>query len=1080
MAPSDPPRKPWGAPASYGRGTKKPPTVGAHARRPSTSVYNPPPVASSSKPRGNNDEDEFDGTGAAASGDENDANFRAWQRVASNAKASSTKAAKPSSKSKPNAAAASKATPESPFGAHDMDSLAAPDGSYVPLGDHAHASFHDLGPEEKRKVAKLIRQVVELSEARAKLEKELETLKGRCATEEGARRDAETAEANGRAEIESLRTRLDEALATINALGGGHAGMLGMGPSGELTITPLPDTPARRTAAPNTAVSPASAGKDSPAAVGLVTEPTEESIASPSIAPAGSPPETIVVRTNATETTPKPSTPPAAVLAAAKERAAAAENAANTQPNKQPRQPPNSPFVPGLSPGSARDLRWLSAVQSGAAQRAPAWAKSSMLAAAARNAAAHKIGPGSGGSDGSSSSSPSPVTPTVRTGIRTVATPHAAATPTAMGSSQCSGATMNMTLSPDSVGAAPTPGEESTSANVHSVTPELPAEVRAAAKKAAAADPDDALVAALAAAAAAQAGIHWEPFDGNSIDSPRAEAAGNSIDGEPPKVLRFDPNMGPSGAFYFADASVDTTTTSSVAVHSPAPTVPTADSPAPTAPAPGGTNSFDASFAVESDNSATKEEEEGEGAPKDVFTEVAEKVTAHTVASVLGVDPSGRRVSAEEATEFLLEVDRKMTNYASAAAGGPTVPSPTPESDGTFAFSDASFSAVMHPPLSPPSRIIEDFLVLKGTTPVTHPVTRQRVVTHRPAPSPETAAALEACLGVTDPRADPVGDHVSSAPVTPVRAFDEFVKRRHGDGRASSIVAAAAETVRLGMNHRRSGGSIDASPAGHSPCHSPAPPPSVLSFGRGTKPAFVMTPNSLAARREKAAAVAERLLALERTEAAALERVEVSSPSPARVRVDAPVKVDAPVRTPPPVAWEIPSPQPLKAATGPSSADLRSTKFEEEKRDTPARLLDDARSAFSFDLSLIDLVDEAEAMLREEREEDEMELSDDEPVVPSRRVSGVSGRRTPATHRKPTAPRTAEKKRTTRDSSSSKPSTAARRAPARTPLGPMRPKDYNKFGGVRTPPSRGKGGDKPGWAVDYRSFSIGKAGEPGL
>ena len=368
-------------------------------------------------------------------------------------------------------------------------------------------------------------------------------------------------------------------------------------------------------------------------------------------------------------------------------------------------------------------------------------------------------------------------------------------------------------------------------------------------------------------------------------------------------------------------------------------------------------------------------------------------------------------------------------------------------------------------------------------------MTRQRVVTHRPAPSPETAAALEACLGVTDPRADPVGDHVSSAPVTPVRAFDEFVKRRHGDGRASSIVAAAAETVRLGMNHRRSGGSIniDASPAGHSPASSPAPPPSVLSFGQGTKPAFVMTPNSLAARREKAAAVAERLLALERTEAAALERVEVSSPSPARVRVDAPVRVDVPVRTqtpvrtPPPVAWEIPSPQPLKAATGPSSADRRSTKFEEEKRDTPARLLDDARSAFSFDLSLIDLVDEAEAMLREEREEDELELSDDEPVVPFRRASGASGRRAPATtRRKPTAPRTAEKKRTTRDSSLSKPSAAARRAPARKPLGPMRSKDYNKFGGVRTPPSRGKGGDKPGWAVDYRSFSIGKAGEPGL
>ena len=29
MAPGEPPRKPWGAPASYGRGAKKPPAVGA-------------------------------------------------------------------------------------------------------------------------------------------------------------------------------------------------------------------------------------------------------------------------------------------------------------------------------------------------------------------------------------------------------------------------------------------------------------------------------------------------------------------------------------------------------------------------------------------------------------------------------------------------------------------------------------------------------------------------------------------------------------------------------------------------------------------------------------------------------------------------------------------------------------------------------------------------------------------------------------------------------------------------------------------------------------------------------------------
>ena len=72
-----------------------------------------------------------------------------------------------------------------------------------------------------------------------------------------------------------------------------------------------------------------------------------------------------------------------------------------------------------------------------------------------------------------------------------------------------------------------------------------------------------------------------------------------------------------------------------------------------------------------------------------------------------------------------------------------------------------------------------------------------------------------------------------------------------------------------------------------------------------------MTPNSLATRREKAAQVAERLLALERTEAAAgevvaAERVEVPSPSP-----------DEQPRTPAPVAWEIPSPDPTPASSVP-------------------------------------------------------------------------------------------------------------------------------------------------------------------
>ena len=505
-----------------------------------------------------------------------------------------------------------------------------------------------------------------------------------------------------------------------------------------MTITPLPDTPAK-------------AAASNVAANGVVTEPTDDASIDSCAhrSTVGSPPETIVVRTSGAareEATPTPSTPPAVVIAAAAaaaaaENAAAPANAKAATTAKPP--PPASPFIPGLSPGSARDLRWLSAVQSGTS-RAPAWAKASMLAAAARNAAALKTAPGS------DSSSPGPATPVSVTR---------------------SGATMNMTLSPDSsvsvaapsppnvndAGRRPedTPHESSRSAKdgegrarrerTPSSAPELPPEVLDAAKRAAAADPDDPLVAALAAAAAAQAGIHWEPVGMNSpagVGSPRAAAAAAGAGGgaERPKVLRFDPEMGPSGAFYFADASVDTTSASSMAAGSPV-----GD--------PGGGDSFDSSFAVERVHAHTSAAETNEGtkngeaesesaAPKkkggpigDVVADVAEKVTGRTVAAVLGVDEDGRRVSAEEAARFMLRVDREMTSYAAAAAAPQSAPvtHPSPpgfmapptatrrhrdlDHDATFAFSDASFSAVVHPPdMSPPSRIIEEFLVLKGTT----------------------------------------------------------------------------------------------------------------------------------------------------------------------------------------------------------------------------------------------------------------------------------------------------------------------------------------------------------------------------
>ena len=136
MAPGDP-AQPWGAPASYGRGAKKPPAVGARARRSSAPVYNPPVPRAA---RGNDDEGD---SAPSRAGTVDDANFRAWQRVASNAKASSRPEKKDASKA---------STPPSPFGS-DIDAPRRPTDHA--LGENTHASFHDLGPVEKRKVAKL-------------------------------------------------------------------------------------------------------------------------------------------------------------------------------------------------------------------------------------------------------------------------------------------------------------------------------------------------------------------------------------------------------------------------------------------------------------------------------------------------------------------------------------------------------------------------------------------------------------------------------------------------------------------------------------------------------------------------------------------------------------------------------------------------------------------------------------------------------------------------------------------------------------------------------------------------------------
>ena len=127
------------------------------------------------------------------------------------------------------------------------------------------------------------------------------------------------------------------------------------------------------------------------------------------------------------------------------------------------------------------------------------------------------------------------------------------------------------------------------------------------------------------------------------------------------------------------------------------------------------------------------------------------------------------------------------------------------------------------------------------------------------------------------------------------------------------------------------------------------------------------------------------------------------SPSP-----ESPPAEAAAARTPAPVAWEIPSPSrprrkpvqsprnqsPSKRARRRAVAGADGTPPRE--KDTPARLLDDAR-AFAFDVSLVDLVDEAEAMLREEEEEEDEEED-------TRTRGG-------ATNHKPPSPRTGDTKR---------------------------------------------------------------------
>ena len=223
-----PAQKPWGASASFGRGAVKPPAHGTRGA-------------------------------ATARAKENDPYAHVRSRVAATANA------KPAASILPSAAAAVAQKPKkmrsrppapapvpapalaavppvpsremlgglgaaasgidhlppalAPFRAQDwsLASTTAPVTSDTATALVAGCTLHDLAPEDKRKVAKLIKQVVEYAESKKRLEAELDETHVRLDACERSRDDAMKAEETRKAELRLLTNKLDKALATVEA-----------------------------------------------------------------------------------------------------------------------------------------------------------------------------------------------------------------------------------------------------------------------------------------------------------------------------------------------------------------------------------------------------------------------------------------------------------------------------------------------------------------------------------------------------------------------------------------------------------------------------------------------------------------------------------------------------------------------------------------------------------------------------------------------------------------------------------------------------------------------------------------------
>ena len=446
----------------------------------------------------------------------------------------------------------------------------------LPLGG---ATLHDLTAEDKRKVAKLIKQVVEYADARKKLEAELAEARAEATRESGRAQNAETLAEERKREVDALEAKLLDAFARIKnyrakiarlvaeaaeraAAGatGDHleegrrsakgsktddAGRDGLPAAPEVSIGassssrggPAPSNDLRTNSA-GAALSPLTAAVFAEIQSALERTPTERQRPPLGVAPADPRGGAFV----ATELRRTEKEDPS-------ERAEKSSKASGSIPPR--RLPPETPIVPGLSPASARDLRWLARMH-GAGDAIFGQQRPNQRTDG-RSSAADDVYPPRADAAAAASSND----------LRTTS----------------DGAEVGSDPEP-SRARPPEPSASRPSARAREPTPELPDEVRVAAALAAGAraaeraraERDEAssektrlrkedaseektlLPSSASAAASSVASPHIPsppPHGTGGMSSCSSEGGGVGAH----RVLRFDPARGAAGAFYFGDAS---------------------------------------------------------------------------------------------------------------------------------------------------------------------------------------------------------------------------------------------------------------------------------------------------------------------------------------------------------------------------------------------------------------------------------------------------------------------------------------------------------------------------------------------